>query len=207
VPVLLTVLLLLVAGGAGLYLVRRGDAPKTFNANDVAPFSFRYPGSWRVNEHSNLFISFAPYDATELFSETSWRSTNAALRDDPGRVWGLYTRVKTAGFAVGQSTDDLDAELTAALPGTVSIIDHKPGVVRVDGFPAAQVEGEVADRGSQSTLRFVYLVVQVDARGPQTVHLIFFSSTDAFDEARRREFDRVIESVRFDRERLKILHS
>ncbi len=207
VPVLLTVLLLVVAGAAGLYLLTRGDAPKTFSANDVAPFSFSYPGSWKVNEHSNLFISFAPYNATELFSQSNWRSTNDALREDPGRVWGLYTRVKTAGFDVRQSPDDLDEELTASLPGVVSIIDHQPGVVRVDGFPAAQVEGEVTDRGSRSTLRFLYLVVQVDDRGPQTVHLIFFSSTDAFDEARRGEFERIKQSVRFDRERLKILQS
>jgi len=207
VPVLLTVLLLLAAVAGGLFLLNRGGAPKTFSANDVAPFSFSFPAAWTVYEHSNLFISFAPYDATELFAESNWRSTNAALRDNPGKVWGLYTRVKTSGFDVKQSPDSLDEELRANLPGHVSIVDHLPGVVRVDGFPAAQVEGELADRGSRSTLRFQYLVVQVDERGPQTVHLIFFSSPDAFDEGRRAEFDRIKQSLKFDRERLKILHS
>ncbi|HYT26198.1 MAG TPA: hypothetical protein VEP73_06920, partial [Actinomycetota bacterium] len=206
-PLLLGAILLLAAGAAGYLLLRGGDAPKSFSANDVAPFSFSYPAAWKVNEHSNLFVSFAPYDATELFADSNWRGTNTALRGNARSVWGMYTRVKTAGFDIQQAPDDLDRELQAALPGIVTVTDHVPGVVRVDGFPAAEIEGEVTDQGSQGRLHFLYLIVQVDPRGPQTVHMVFFSSPDAFDDARRAEFQRVKDSVRFDRERLKILHS
>jgi hypothetical protein len=169
----------------------------SFTANDLAPFSFRYPKVWKEEQHGTLFMSFAAVDVSELFSSKSWVTVDAVLRDNPGDVWGMTTHISLSGFDISDASyGQLENEVKSVLPGTAGITDHKIGL-KVGGYPAVSLQGQVSDPASSSTLNFLYYVVQVQPQGPESVHLVFFASPSTF-AGRLPVFQASVATVRFD---------
>jgi len=181
---LLAVIVVLVGGTAAFVLLRGGGNPlnDSFTANDLAPFSFHYPKVWKEEAHGTLFMSFSAVDVSELFSSKSWATVDAALQGNPGSVWGMTTHKELSGFDISDANyGQLESEVKNALPGTAGINDHKIGL-KVGGYPAVSLQGQVSDPATSNTLAFLYYVVQVQAQGPGTVHLLFFASPSTFGE-------------------------
>ncbi len=196
---LLAVIVVLVGGTAAFVLLRGGGNPlnDSFAANDLAPFSFHYPKVWKEEEHGTLFMSFSAVDVSELFSSKSWATVDAALQGNPGGVWGMTTHISLSGFDISDANyGQLESEVKNALPGTAGITDHKIGL-KVGGYPAVSLQGQVSDPATSNTLAFLYYVVQVQAQGPETVHLLFFASPSTFGK-RLPVFQASVATIQFD---------
>jgi hypothetical protein len=192
--------IVVLVGGTAAFLALRGDGNPlndSFTANDLAPFSFHYPKVWKEEEHGTLFMSFSAVDVSELFSSKSWATVDAALQNSPGGVWGMTTRIYLSGFDISDANyGQLENEVKSALPGTAGITDHKIGL-KVGGYPAVSLQGQVSDPATSNTLAFVYYVVQVQAQGPETVHLLFFASPSTFGK-RLPIFEASVATIQFD---------
>jgi serine/threonine protein kinase len=197
--VLVAVVVLVVAGTAGVLLLRGRDGSTTFTATDEVPLSFTYPREWQRHLHSGLFAVLSPRNPTTFFSdlEDPWAGVRPWLADDRETVVGVYLPFRTPTLDV-DSEENVETELGGLLPEVdgkrkLTVLGHQP--VKVHGHAADRVSGRMNDpRDPDTSLAFVDYVIQI--KSGRAVHLLLFGPDErALGSA---DFDRLVRSARLD---------
>jgi serine/threonine protein kinase len=182
---------------AGFLLLRGGgSAYVQSTANGLVPFTFSHPADWRrAGGGTNVVFSPHAEEILPLFQQPgearNWSATRRLLAEDPQGVVGLYTFFVSTRYS--GSTNDLQRTLQSLLPGRITFTGGTQAML--GDTPAARLDGRLRDPGGGAgQLRFECYIAQLATEEPRTVHLILFSSTDAF-ERNRADFDRVTRSV------------
>jgi serine/threonine protein kinase len=200
---LIAAIVVLVAVSTSLFMFMQGGErlSASFTRNQLVPFSFRYPGDWR-KQGSSLQVVFSPYAAEvfPLFGRTGtgdgWGGVGPLMERSPADLAGLYTFFVSTQYRDDAETEELEQGLTPLLPEQVSFAPTHERV-RVGGYPADRLEGDLRDPGDQGrTLHFLCHVVHVQGAEAKTVYLLFFATPDGF-EGQRDLFDRITETVHF----------
>jgi hypothetical protein len=171
----------------------------TVARDNLVPFSFKHPGSWR-RQSAGINVVFSPGGAelTALFSQkgtgNSWVPVRGLVGDGDQAV-GLATSFTRTQVDVA-TPELLRVSLQGLLPATVSF-SAGPEQALVGGVLGDRLEGELTDPANPATkLHFMADVVQVQRPEPKTVYLVFFAPQKSFD-ANRDLFRRVQASVDF----------
>jgi tRNA A-37 threonylcarbamoyl transferase component Bud32 len=193
------VLLLAVVAGGFLYLRGRGDElANSFTRDELVPFSFRYPEGWQQEVQGNQEV-FSPHarELLPLFTSLGtlgWADAGALADQAPSETVGLYTFFNNSRMG-GETVEEIQAYLKRLLPREASLASARDRL-KVGGYAADRLEGDLRKPGDQATvLRFQCYVVHV-APEAKSVILVFFSSSDTFED-RRALFDRITKSVDF----------
>jgi serine/threonine protein kinase len=200
---LVAAIVLLVVISTALFMFMRGGErlSASFTRNQLVPFSFRYPGDWR-KQGSSLQVVFSPYAAEvfPLFGRTGtgdgWGGVGPLMERSPADLVGLFTFFVGTQYRDDAGTEELELGLTPLLPERASFASTHERV-KVGGYPADRLEGDLRDPGDQGrTLRFLCYVVRVQGPEAKTVYLLFFAPPDSF-EGQRDLFGRITETVSF----------
>jgi tRNA A-37 threonylcarbamoyl transferase component Bud32 len=198
---LVAVVLLAVVAGGFLYLRGRGDElANSFTMDQLVPFSFRYPEGWQQAVQGNQQV-FSPRARellslfTSLGTGGSWSQVSALTARAPAETVGLYTFFNNSRMD-GETVEEIQAYLKSLLPREASFSPAHDRLV-VGGYTADRLEGDLREPGGQdAALRFQCYVVHVTPPEAKTVYLVFFSSSDTFED-RRALFERITKSVNF----------
>jgi Protein kinase domain len=200
---LLVAVVVLVAAVPAVLLFRASQRDRltvTVARDNLVPFSFKHPGSWR-RQSAGINVVFSPGGAalTALFSQKgagdSWTPVRGLIDGDGDKATGLATSFTSTLVDVA-TPEQLKASLEGLLPATLSFSGGQ-GQVLVGGILGDRLEGDLTDPANPATkLHFMADVVQVQRPQPKTVYLIFFAPQDSF-ESKRGLFERVERSVNF----------
>jgi Protein kinase domain len=201
-PVLVAVVVLLAAIPAVLLFraSQRDRLTVTVSRDNLVPFSFKHPGSWR-RQGAGINVVFSPASAelTALFSQkgsgSSWAPVGGLIAGDGDKAVGLATSFTSALVDV-TTPEQLKAALQGLLPANASFSGGQ-GQAVVGGILADQLEGDLTDPANPGTkLHFMADVVQVQRPDPKTIYLIFFAPQSSF-QGKRDLFEKVERSVNF----------
>jgi len=178
-----------------------GDRLTETSARDnLVPFSFKYPGSWRRQEAGiNVVFSPSGRELTTLFSQKgtgdSWNPVKDVLDKDGDAATGLATSFTSTVLEAGTPEQLRDA-IQPLLPANATF-SSGPEQLLVGGYAADKLEGDLTDPADPGTkLHFMAIVVQVQRPTPKTVYLVFFAPQETFD-SKRDLFTKVQQSVDF----------
>jgi hypothetical protein len=200
---LLVAVVVLIAAVPAVLLFRANQRDRltvTVARDNLVPFSFKHPGSWR-RQSAGINVVFSPGGAemTTLFSQKgagdSWTQVRGLIDGDGDKAVGLATSF-TSTLVDVTTPEQLKASLQGLLPATVSFSGGQ-GQVLVGGILGDRLEGDLTDPANPATrLHFMADVVQVQRPDPKSVYLIFFAPQKSF-EGKRGLFERVEASVSF----------
>jgi tRNA A-37 threonylcarbamoyl transferase component Bud32 len=201
---LLAVAAVLLAAIPAVFLVNSFRNPdrltETSARDNLVPFSFKYPGTWRRNAAGiNVVFSPAGRELTTLFSQKgtgdSWKPVNELLKNDPDKAVGLAASFTSTVVEAG-SAEQLKEALQPLLPVNATF-SAGPDQLLVGGYAADKLEGDLTDPADPGArLHFMAIVVQVQRPEPKTVYLVFFAPQDRFD-GKRDLFGQMQDTVDF----------